>query len=84
MNVEVPEGSLFYGEMRRRHDVQFDTALRTETEEAAVKLRELIASGITPTPVYSAKCKKCSLAEICLPRASKRANTYLEKVIEEE
>ena len=84
MNVDIPSGSLFYGEMRRRHDVQFDTALRKETEETSVRLRELMASGITPPPDYSAKCKRCSLVEICLPRASKKASSYLLKVMEEE
>ena len=84
MNVRIPEGALFYGETRHRHDVEFDTALRKETEEAAVRLRELIASGTTPPPVYSAKCKKCSLVELCLPQVNKKASNYLLKVIEEE
>ena len=84
MKVEIPEGALFYGETRHRHDVKFDTDLRKETEEAAVLLRELIASGITPPPVYSAKCKKCSLVELCLPKISKKAGNYLLKVIEDE
>jgi len=84
MNVEIPAGALFYGETRHRHDVEFDTALRQETEKAAVRLRELIASGATPPPVYSAKCKKCSLVEICLPQVNKKVSNYLLKVIEEE
>lgn len=84
MNVEIPAGALFYGETRHRHDVEFDTALREETEEAAARLRELIASGITPPPVYSAKCKKCSLVELCLPQVNKKVSNYLLKVIEEE
>lgn len=84
MNVEIPKGSLFYGAMRRRHDVPFDSDLRKETEETSVKLRELISSGVTPPPVYSAKCKRCSLAELCLPQTSKKVNRYLARVIEEE
>ena len=84
MNVEIPAGALFYGETRHRHDVEFDTALRQETEKAAVRLRELIASGATPPPVYSAKCKKCSLVEICLPQVNKKVSNYLLKMIEEE
>lgn len=83
MNIQVPEGALFYGAIRRRHDVIFDTALRKETEDTAAKLRELIASGVTPPPVYSAKCKKCSLLELCIPQASKKVNSYLLKVMME-
>lgn len=84
MKVEIPEGALFYGETRHRHDVKFDIALRKETVEAAVRLRELITSGITPKAEYSAKCKKCSLVELCLPKISKKASNYLLKVIEDD
>lgn len=84
MNVEVPEGALFYGQTRHRHDVRFDSALRAVTEDAAKKLRELIESGITPKAEYSPKCKKCSLVELCLPKVSSKASNYLMKAVEEE
>ncbi|HBI23706.1 MAG TPA: hypothetical protein DDX84_05810 [Nitrospiraceae bacterium] len=64
--------------------MEFDNALRKETEDVAERVRKLIASGITPPPVYSAKCKKCSLVELCLPQASKKVGNYLLKVIEDE
>ena len=63
-------------------DVVFDKALRTETEEAAKKVHELIESGITPKAEYSAKCKKCSLVELCLPKVSSKASNYLLKVVD--
>ncbi|MBI5098283.1 MAG: CRISPR-associated protein Cas4 [Nitrospirae bacterium] len=84
LNVEISEGALFYGQTRRREDVVFDNALRMETEETARKVHELIASGITPKAEYSAKCKKCSLLELCLPKVSRKASKYLLTVIEEE
>lgn len=83
MDVEIPEGALFYGQTRHREDVSFDKALRTETEDTARKVHELIASGITPQPEYSAKCKKCSLVELCLPKVSRKASKYLLSVVEE-
>ena len=73
----------FYGETRHRHDVKFDSALRTATEEAAKKLHELIASGITPKAEYSKKCERCSLIDLCLPKVSSKASNYLLKVLEE-
>ena len=84
LNVEIPEGSLFYGQTRRREDVTFDEKLRRETEEAAKKVHGLIESGITPKAECSAKCKKCSLVELCLPKASSKANNYLAKAMEDE
>ncbi|RJQ14662.1 MAG: CRISPR-associated protein Cas4 [Nitrospiraceae bacterium] len=83
MDIEISEGALFYGQTRHRYDVNFDSALRKETEDAAMRLRELIKSGITPKAEYSAKCKKCSLIELCLPKMSKKASNYLLKVVEE-
>jgi len=83
-DVTFDEGALFYGQTRRREDVTFDEKLRTETEEAAKKVHELIASGITPKAECSAKCKKCSLVELCLPKASRKASNYLAKAMEEE
>ncbi|HHT9112310.1 MAG: CRISPR-associated protein Cas4 [Planctomycetes bacterium] len=80
----IPSGAIFYGKTRRRMDVVFDKALRTETEEAAKKVHELIESGITPKAEYSAKCKKCSLLELCLPKASSKASSYLAKAMEKE
>lgn len=80
MNVEIPEGALFYGQTRRREDVVFDERLRQETEDAAKKVHALIKSGMTPKAEYSKKCKKCSLYELCLPKISgksKSASNYL-------
>jgi CRISPR-associated exonuclease Cas4 len=87
MNVEIPEGSLFYGQTRHRHDVKFDSALRTATEEAARRLHELIESGITPKAEYSKKCEKCSLLELCMPKTCgkiKSVSKYLLSAMEEE
>ena len=78
----IPSGAIYYGKTRRRMDVVFDKALRTETEEAAKKVHELIESGITPKAEYSAKCKKCSLVELCLPKVSSKASNYLLKVVD--
>lgn len=83
MGVEIGEGALFYGETRHRLDVKFDTALRTVIEDAAKRLHELLASGRTPKAEYSKKCDKCSLVELCLPKASRKASNYLLKMVEE-
>ncbi|MBM4066586.1 MAG: CRISPR-associated protein Cas4, partial [Planctomycetes bacterium] len=82
LNVEISEGALFYGQTRRREDVVFDKALRTETENAARKVHELIESGITPKAEYSKKCKLCSLLNICLPKVNTKASNYLMKEVD--
>ncbi|MBF0520103.1 MAG: CRISPR-associated protein Cas4 [Nitrospirae bacterium] len=85
LNIEVNHGALFYGTTRRRLDVLFDDGLRHETTQAALRVHELIESGITPPPVYSPKCKNCSLLNICLPDKIKKGflsvETYIKKCL---
>jgi CRISPR-associated exonuclease Cas4 len=66
----IPEGALFYGRIQRRCEVLFDAHLRGETESAAHRLHELICSGITPKARKEPKCNRCSLLDLCLPRAT--------------
>ncbi len=82
LDVEIKAGAIFYGKTRRRSDVIFDEKLRIETEQTAMKVRELIESGITPKAEYSKKCKMCSLSNLCLPQISKKASSYLMKALE--
>lgn len=70
LGVSVPAGALFYGQTRRRLDVQFDEALRQRTAEVAAELQELLKGGVTPEAMYEAKCDRCSLMEICMPRVA--------------
>lgn len=84
LDIEVPDGALFYGKTRRRLDVIFDTRLRKLTEETAIRLHDLIASQCTPKPVYEKKCNSCSLAKMCLPKTIERKRSvkrYLSGVI---
>ena len=67
LGVRIDLGMLFYGRRRRRTEVLLDAALRATTESAARQLHELIASGRTPPARREAKCKTCSLAEVCMP-----------------
>jgi len=85
LKIHISEGALFYGKTRRRQDVVFDRNLRQETEKAAKQVHELIASGRTPKPVYTKKCKSCSFVGLCLPKTIERrrsVNRYLKNAIQ--
>ncbi|MGA3085704.1 MAG: CRISPR-associated protein Cas4 [Thermodesulfobacteriota bacterium] len=85
LSIAVPCGALFYGRTRRRLDVTFDDDLRHETEETARKAHELIASGITPPPVYEKRCERCSLIGECLPKKIEKKTSvkrYLIRMME--
>ena len=84
LNVSITSGALFYGSTRRREDVDFNQSLRSETEEAALRVHELIEGGITPEPVKGKHCKSCSLVEICMPDVcgiSGKVSQYLNRIV---
>ncbi len=85
MEVEVPQGALFYGKTRHRCDVTFAPVLRKDAEEMAGRVHALIRAGRTPPAVYGKKCERCSLYELCLPRCLGRrrdVRRYLEKAVD--
>lgn len=66
---QVPEGALFYAETHRRIVVPFDSDLRTLTETVVADLRQVLASGVTPSPTsHKSRCRACSLLELCRPQ----------------
>ncbi len=70
LSARITDGALFYHSIRRRKDVSFDDSLRTLCEQAAFKLRELLASYVTPLAVNDDRCEHCSLINLCSPRIS--------------
>ena len=75
LGVGVSKGALYYGEPRRRHAVDFDEALRAETEQLAARLHELLGGSLTPSACYERKCRACSLVDECLPRRKKQSQS---------
>jgi CRISPR-associated exonuclease Cas4 len=70
----IPRGELFYGKTKRRLVVEMTRELRNLTMESASRLRQLIESRQTPPAIFGAKCDRCSLQELCLPRLGRRGS----------
>ena len=68
MNVEIREGFLFYGQIKRREAVALDEKLRSHTVELAVKMHEYTRKNITPKAPQGRRCSLCSLVEHCQPQ----------------
>ena len=86
LHTSIPRGALFYGQPRRRHDVDFDESLRKETHALAETMHRLFDAGQTPVAVYESKCDNCSLYHWCLPKttgATREVGPYLEGVYDE-
>jgi CRISPR-associated exonuclease Cas4 len=86
-SVPVPEGALFYGNVRRRKGVVFDEELRALTRTVAAETRALLAAGRTPAPVYERRrCDACSLKALCRPQRLARPGpiaAWLRRRVEE-
>lgn len=85
LSVSVPSGAIFYDRTRHRLDVSFDDGLREETKDASKRAHELIASRITPPPIYEKRCESCSLIKECLPKAMGKSSSvkkYLKRMID--
>ena len=77
----IPEGSLFYGETRRRERVVFDDELRVKVSELLQQMRQHYDRGYTPSATPGKKCNACSMKDICLPKLKKLSDVgaYLDR-----
>ena len=85
LKKDVPEGALFYGRSRRREAVTFTDDLRAETKELCRKVHQLVSSCKTPPPVYSSRCRSCSLYDICMPKkVAISAEKYIDRFLKKD
>lgn len=66
----IPRGAIFYGEPRRRSEVNFSPELRARTEMLAAEMHRLYRARETPPAKPGNYCQNCSLVNICLPHAT--------------
>ena len=79
----IPFGYLYYGEIRRRVKVVFDSELRRKTEEMIAEMHDLYKRQYTPKVKRRKSCNACSLKNICIPVicGSKKASDYVEEML---
>ncbi len=66
---KILRGAVYHHSSRRRREVEIDDGLREQVEQTLAAIRALFASGKLPPAVNDARCKECSLNEICQPQA---------------
>lgn len=81
----IPEGSLYYGETRRREIVLLDTNLRTSVLQMLEQMRKYYHAGYTPKARKNKGCNACSLRDVCLPNLGKLSDvsSYLQTCLED-
>lgn len=83
---EIPEGSLYYGETRRRQRVTLDAELRGRVEAMLTEMQQYIRRGYTPRAKPNKGCSACSMKELCLPELQRTLPVaeYLRQHMKEE
>ncbi len=82
---DIPEGALYYGEVRRREKVAFTPELRNQVRQMLAEMHELYRRGYTPKVKPTKSCNACSMKDLCLPRLMKTrsVSAYLREAMEE-
>lgn len=83
---EIRSGSLYYGEIRRRVEVNFTEELRQEVQTLIEQMHTLYARGSTPKVKPTKSCNACSLKDLCLPKLMKKRSVsdYVRQNLEEQ
>lgn len=83
LRTRVPKGAFFYGEIKRRIEIELDDLLRQKTIQYIKRLHELMKEKRTPIAKYEKKCDSCSLIQWCIPKCtngSKDVNNYMGEI----
>jgi CRISPR-associated exonuclease Cas4 len=65
----LTHGAVYHHTSRRRREVEITQELRDKVIESVNAIRAMIDYGKLPPPANDARCKECSLKEICQPEA---------------
>lgn len=68
----ITKGYLFYGEIRRRQEVLFTEESRNRVRSITEEMHQLYKAHHTPKVKVIAKCKSCSIKDLCLPALNKK------------
>ena len=82
---DIPEGSLFYGEARRREVVSLDAPLRAEVTQMLDQMQKYYNAHHTPKARQTKGCNACSLRDLCLPKLAKNSDvsSYIKARLED-
>lgn len=64
----ITHGAIYHHGSRRRREVAITQELRDKVLETVNAIRSMMNSGKLPSPANDARCKECSLKEICQPQ----------------
>ncbi len=83
---DISEGSLFYGETRRREVVTFSKELREIVYSELEEMHQHARRGYTPKVKIGTHCRACSINELCIPKLNKNvsASAFVKRMLGED
>lgn len=63
----VPRGAIYSHHERRRHEIEINADLRQQTVAVIKEIRALLQSQQLPPALNDARCRNCSLKDVCMP-----------------
>lgn len=80
--VKIDSGAIFYGETRRRENVDFTLELRLKLIETVKSMHSIYKRKYTPNATKGKHCKSCSIKDLCLPGLNNKGETSVKKYME--
>lgn len=77
----IAQGYIYYIHSHQRQSVPITAELRNSAIATIEAVQNLLATGLMPKAVYSARCQGCSLYSQCLPQAADKVKRYQESVV---
>ena len=74
----VKQGFVYYAHSHQRQLVEITAELREYAITTINAVRAILLTGTMPAPIYTKRCKGCSLYSQCLPQAVKKLSRYQE------
>jgi CRISPR-associated exonuclease Cas4 len=85
LNVSVTKGAIFYGQPRRRSEIDLTPELREKVAHLCSRARALYEAQKIPPPRMGSHCSNCSLENICMPEiaAKDKSKKYVSDLLKE-
>jgi CRISPR-associated exonuclease Cas4 len=74
----INQGYIYYAHSHQRQFVEISTQLREDAIATIQAVTTLLQTGQMPSPIYTQRCKGCSLSSQCLPQVVKKMGRYQE------
>jgi CRISPR-associated exonuclease Cas4 len=74
----ITTGYIYYAQSHQRQLVEISEDLRQETIATIFAVQKILETGEMPKPIYSKRCKGCSLSQHCLPQVLQKISNYQE------